>query len=43
MYIKNSFKPLVNFYPSIFYNLTKGFIPNFTETFNDQLNKFNSS
>lgn len=42
MYIRNSLKPIIKFYPSIYFNLTKGFIPNFTETFNESFNKFKS-
>lgn len=42
MYIKNSLKPIIKFYPSIYFNLTKGFIPNFTEIFNESFNKFKS-
>ncbi len=45
MFIKNvhsSIVPMINFYPSIFYNLTKGFIPCFTETFNKEYKKFKS-
>ncbi len=43
MYIGKNLRPIIKFYPSIYYNLTKGFIPNFTETFNDSLDKFKSS
>lgn len=40
MYIRNSLKPVIKFYPSIYFNLTKGFIPNFTEIFNESFDKF---
>ena len=43
MYIGKNLRPMIKFYPSIYYNLTKGFIPNFTETFNESLDKFKSS
>lgn len=39
MYTGKSLKPLINFYPSIYYNLTKEVIPNFTEIFNLHMNK----
>ncbi len=43
MYIGKNLRPMIKFYPSIYHNLTKGFIPNFTETFNESLDKFKSS
>ncbi len=42
MYIKTAISPAIKFYPSIYYNLTKGFIPDFSELFNSQLEKFRS-
>ncbi len=42
MYIKTAISPAIKFYPSIYYNLTKGFIPDFSEIFNSQLGKFKS-
>ncbi len=42
MYIGKSLKPIIKFYPSIYFNLTKGFIPNFTEVFNESFSNFKS-
>lgn len=40
MYIKRAISPSIKFYPSIYSNLTKRFIPDFSEIFNLQLEKF---
>jgi hypothetical protein len=42
MYIGNSYKTLVKIYPSIYKNLTHGFIPNYLETFNSKFKEFES-
>ncbi len=40
MYIGKSIRPLIKFYPSLYYNLTKGYIPGYSDVFNTKLEEF---